>query len=237
MPPVKKPFHARAKTFLRAWRDFRKLSQEKAAGAADIDRTTLGRIEKGKAPYSQDILEKLAVAYQCSPADLISTEPGAPSRREADVIRSFRDALPELDRLLGELESPARNGPLAIPIMGRVGAGEVVTIEHDAAVLAENKSLTLPAETGALIVLGDSQSPRLREGEIVLYDRKPLAPAELVDELAIVELLEDGRRLIKQLRRGPGDGWSLESANPKTKTAKGVRLRAAYRVLGTLTGR
>lgn len=67
--------HKRGKTFLRAWRKFKDLTQEEAASRLDIDRTTLGRIERGLIPYDQDFLEKLSLAYGCDVADLLTVDP------------------------------------------------------------------------------------------------------------------------------------------------------------------
>lgn len=75
MPPVHKPKHHRLPHFLRQWRKKAGLSQEAAADRVGIDRTTLSKIESGKVPYNQDLLERLAFAYGCEPADLIAINP------------------------------------------------------------------------------------------------------------------------------------------------------------------
>lgn len=75
MAPVKRQPHARRKTFLRDWRLHRGMSLESAAEKIGVDHSTLQRIEVGKSPYSQDTLEKLALVYMCSEADLIATDP------------------------------------------------------------------------------------------------------------------------------------------------------------------
>lgn len=75
MPPVAKPKRQRSRHFLRQWRNHKGLSQEEAADRADIDRSTLSRIEAGAVPYNQDLLERLALAYGCDPQDLITINP------------------------------------------------------------------------------------------------------------------------------------------------------------------
>jgi transcriptional regulator with XRE-family HTH domain len=95
MPPVKKPHHARAKTFMVEWRKHRGLSQEEAAARVDLDRTTLGRIEKGILPYNQDFLEKLSFAYGCEPSDILSVNPLAPAPPRL-VWDRLRSASPEV---------------------------------------------------------------------------------------------------------------------------------------------
>lgn len=78
MAPVPKPKPTnRLPHFLRQWRDHKGLSQEEAAERAEIDRTTLSKIERGLVPYNQDLLERLALAYGCDASDLISVNPVA----------------------------------------------------------------------------------------------------------------------------------------------------------------
>jgi transcriptional regulator with XRE-family HTH domain len=75
MAPVPKKPRERNRTFLREWRDFRKLSQEEVAERLEIDRSTISRIERGESPYDQDVLEKLALVYGCDPEDMLSINP------------------------------------------------------------------------------------------------------------------------------------------------------------------
>ena len=63
---------------MRQWRKFKKLTQEQAAERCDVDRTTLGRIEKGELPYNQDFLEKLALAYGVDVVDILTLDPLVP---------------------------------------------------------------------------------------------------------------------------------------------------------------
>ena len=51
------------------------MTQMQAAESIGIEYTTLGKIERGLVPYGQELLESAAVAYRCSPADLISVDP------------------------------------------------------------------------------------------------------------------------------------------------------------------
>lgn len=75
MPSVSKPKQTIRRTFLREWREFRSLSQEKAADRLNIDRTTLSKIERALVPYNQVLLENAAEAYGCEPADLLMRDP------------------------------------------------------------------------------------------------------------------------------------------------------------------
>ena len=43
-----------------------------------FSKSTLSRLESGQQPYSPDILEALAWALECTPADLIARDPSSP---------------------------------------------------------------------------------------------------------------------------------------------------------------
>jgi transcriptional regulator with XRE-family HTH domain len=88
MAPIPKP-RPKQKTFLRAWREYRGLSQEAAASRIGIDRTTLSKIERGKVPYDQALLERAADAYSCQPADILMRNPSSPIWTLLDVVRDL----------------------------------------------------------------------------------------------------------------------------------------------------
>ena len=102
MPPIKRPPRKRQRTYFREWRLHRdKMKQYEAAEALGIDRSTLSRIESGESPYDQDMLEKMAVLYGCNPGDLLAVNPLLPaSEVETDVVRLFRQATPETQRII-----------------------------------------------------------------------------------------------------------------------------------------
>lgn len=75
MPSVKKPGRTRTKTFIRAWREYRGLSQEKMAGRVEMSRENYSKIENGRVPYNQDFLEQAAIALSCSVSDLLERDP------------------------------------------------------------------------------------------------------------------------------------------------------------------
>ena len=68
-------------TFIRAWRNFRELNQETVAErvAETLGRkfthASISRIENGKQPYTQPVLEAIAGALRCEPADLLMRNP------------------------------------------------------------------------------------------------------------------------------------------------------------------
>jgi len=65
------------KTFIKAWRKHRAMSQEALASAVEITTASLSRIENNKQPYNQRQLELMATALKCSPGDLIDRDPDA----------------------------------------------------------------------------------------------------------------------------------------------------------------
>lgn len=75
MPPVAKPHRELRRHFLKEWRLHRNLTQEQAADRMEIDRTTLGRVERRLIPYNQETLEAAAEAYSCDPWDLLNVNP------------------------------------------------------------------------------------------------------------------------------------------------------------------
>jgi transcriptional regulator with XRE-family HTH domain len=82
-----------ARHFLRAWRKHRGYTLEQVAERLHTTHATLSRIERGKHPYNQDLLELLAQIYQTDPASLLMRDPTS-----ADAIWSVWDDLPAQQR-------------------------------------------------------------------------------------------------------------------------------------------
>ena len=121
----------------------------------------------------------------------------------------------------------------SIPIDGLVGAGASVEMMSDTAAFDAPTEVALDLGVlKGLLVRGESQWPRFMDGEIILYDPRPINPSELIGRYAVVQDLE-GRRLIKLLRRGSREGtWTLESHNAPPE--HNVRLIAAWRYVGVI---
>jgi transcriptional regulator with XRE-family HTH domain len=64
-----------ARHFVRKWRKLRGYTLEALAADTGSTHATLSRIERGRQPYSQEILEKIAWVLKCTPADLIGRDP------------------------------------------------------------------------------------------------------------------------------------------------------------------
>ena len=94
MAPVKKPRPKLRRTFLKEWREFRRLTQEQAAERLDMDRSNLSRVERGEIPYSQALLEAAAVAYDCEPWDVLNVNP-LKEGAVVDLTSIMKQATPE----------------------------------------------------------------------------------------------------------------------------------------------
>jgi transcriptional regulator with XRE-family HTH domain len=76
----------RGGTFIRAWRQHRGYTIDAAADAIGSTGATLSRIERGLQPYNQDLLESLAVLYDCQPHELVGVDPESAAH---NVVRLF----------------------------------------------------------------------------------------------------------------------------------------------------
>jgi transcriptional regulator with XRE-family HTH domain len=61
--------------YLRLWRHFRGKTQAEVAELIGSPQPTISLVERGKQPYYQDLLERLAELYNCEVTDLISVNP------------------------------------------------------------------------------------------------------------------------------------------------------------------
>ena len=78
---------------IRAWREHRGLTLERLAARIDSTPATISRIERGVRPYSQPLLEALAEALACEPADLIMRKPRSKDDIEIwSVLEELRPA-------------------------------------------------------------------------------------------------------------------------------------------------
>lgn len=140
--------------------------------------------ENGQRGLRRDSAEKYARAFRVSPAWLLTGE-GIMLRKNV------------------------------MPVWGHVGLGEEVTLV-DGQDDAPLEQIELPfgfalENCGALIAKGDSQYPRVKNGEVVIYQRTDRPPADLVGRECVVKLI-DGRVLLKTIRRGVSNGlFDLES--------------------------
>ena len=79
--------------FIREWRKYRGLTQERLADRMGITRGYVSQVEKGVRRYDQHFLEAAAEALSCEPADLIMRDPTQPA-----AIWSIWDQIPPTRR-------------------------------------------------------------------------------------------------------------------------------------------
>jgi len=92
------------RTFIRNWREYRNLTQERLADRIGRSVGLISLIEAGKSPYTQETLEALAGALGCEPVDLLIRNPPDPEgiwtiwdtletpekRQAVEVIKAIR---------------------------------------------------------------------------------------------------------------------------------------------------
>jgi phage repressor protein C with HTH and peptisase S24 domain len=136
------------------------------------------------------------------------------------MLRANISAIRTSTRLAAALNTDERwityggaGGPSTLPVMGHVGAAAEV-FPFDSDTLDEIEApFGAPPDTRALIVRGDSMMPELNDGDFVLYRDKAQRVEDLVGKRCVVRL-DDGRVLVKRLRRGTTYGtFTLDSTN------------------------
>jgi phage repressor protein C with HTH and peptisase S24 domain len=103
------------------------------------------------------------------------------------------------------------------PVLGYVGQGD--TVEYwERASMPPLEEIEIPygfsvENCAALIARGNSQSPRVKNGEVLIYCRDNRKPEDLQGREAIVQV-RDGSLLLKTIRKGSREGlFDLESHN------------------------
>lgn len=147
------------------------------------------------------------------------------SRREVkiDEAAAFAEFLDvSIDTLLNKLGSgykpPARS---VIPVVGYVGAGEMVLAFDDHALGNGIREIEAPpgAEGSfAVEVVGHSMHPRFKSGDCIVYDREAGLDVSNCYGLECVVETRDGQKLIKLVEQGSRRGTltlvSINSAFP-----------------------
>lgn len=125
------------------------------------------------------------------------------------------------------------SGPVTVAVVGAVGAAQTVIPVEGSGVLDEIEApFGTPPDMRALIVKGDSMLPELSDGDYVLYREATQRIEDLVGRRVVAQL-EDGRVLVKRLRRGTALGrWTLESTN--AAPLEDVAIIAAAKVEGVV---
>lgn len=71
----KKPRKQHRKTYLKQWRKFRGLTQERLGARVGMSESAISQLETGQSGYTQPVLEMLAEALGTTPASLIMRDP------------------------------------------------------------------------------------------------------------------------------------------------------------------
>lgn len=79
--------------FLKQWRQHRGLTQDRLAERIGTSKGYISDLERGVRRYNQDLLEALADALTCSPADLLMRDPS-----QKDAIWSIWDQAKPAER-------------------------------------------------------------------------------------------------------------------------------------------
>jgi transcriptional regulator with XRE-family HTH domain len=94
-------------TFIREWRKHRGLTLERLADRIGVSTGALSQLERGDVGYTQPMLEALAEALSCEPADLITYSPKA-----VEDLRRIWAGIPEerQEQALKVLQAFMRDG-------------------------------------------------------------------------------------------------------------------------------
>jgi len=85
--------------YVREWRKFRGLTQERLAERTPFTTGAISQLETGRTSYTQDMLEALASALDCRAGDLISRNP----YMDGDVVYLFNDLPDDKKRIAIEM--------------------------------------------------------------------------------------------------------------------------------------
>lgn len=85
---------ARQKLYLKQWRTYRGLTQERLAERVGMTQGMISHLEKGRADYSGDTLAKLGDALSCEPQDLLMRDPTKPDAVWS-ILDNLKKATPE----------------------------------------------------------------------------------------------------------------------------------------------
>jgi transcriptional regulator with XRE-family HTH domain len=101
--------HRRSRLFLKQWRIYRGLSQERLAMRLGTSKGHISNLEAGKARWNEDHLAAWADALDCDPVDLLIRNPTDP-----EGIWSIWDRVKPVDRdtarrILEQLAEPPAN--------------------------------------------------------------------------------------------------------------------------------
>ena len=80
--------------FIKAWRQYRHLTQEQLAERIGVTPGNVSHLENGHQNYTQPMLEAIADALQCTPADLLMRNPA-----QSEMIWSIWENLEQPEKI------------------------------------------------------------------------------------------------------------------------------------------
>lgn len=99
MPKIRPQRKKASPTFIRAWRQFRKMTLQQVADKVGLTAGAISQLERGDVSYTQGTLEALAGVYDCLPAELLMRDP-----KESEFIWvAWNTADPMVKRQLVEI--------------------------------------------------------------------------------------------------------------------------------------
>lgn len=106
MSKVQTNFKAKpARHFIRQWRKHRGYTLEQLAEMVGVTHGALSQLERGLVNYTQPMLEALAVALSCEPADLIMRDPANPVWT---ILDTLKDLTPDQQNQVAEIVTTFR---------------------------------------------------------------------------------------------------------------------------------
>ena len=202
---------------LRAIRKTLGLSQEDMADILGVSWATYQRYEKGKI-NPENIIPLLEKKLDISEIE-IKLRAGLYSIDDIKKVLNLTQAVTKYTSNVSEEDY------IKVPIITRVGAGEVITDDY---ILIERGKLP-SLSVKAFKVVGDSMEPRLYEGEIVLIDPNDV---ELKDGAIYLFARSNGNNenvLTLRIAKKIGENWFMVPANEKYPI---VKLTDEWRVIG-----
>lgn len=168
---------------LKQLREAKGLYQKDVAAAIGVDRTTYVKYERGDSEPSFQTLGKLAQYFDVS-----------------------------IDYLLGRQEypdMPQSTGGVWIPVLGRVAAGiPIEAIEYIEDYEEIPQSMAASGEHFALRIKGDSMTPRINDGDVVIVKRQSDCDN---GDIAVV-IVNGDEATVKRIKKRP-EGLMLIPSN------------------------
>lgn len=186
------------------------LKQADFAGKIGISRGYISEVESGKKPLSQRIVDAVQLHLGGNPAWLLEGKepmllPVTPGAGRGDTLTPVpSDDLVHIP-IYPDVELAAGHG--ALPVSEEVGGMLALSGSW-----LRNQVFVSPANLAALVVSGDSMTPLLHPGELVVLDLSAANQGQISDGIYAVRLHDS--LLVKRLQYLTGGKIILTSENP-----------------------